>query len=342
MLPVDCNVHCVPTRAQLMPYLSDYWQETLDNTAHPNPSAVTVAYPDWNEAVRAPSADLTLASLQSGVLARASHAILNCYYGVECFTHPYRAAATATAVNRWLAEQWLDQDDRLRATAVVTPHFPDMAVREIERIAEDGRFVQVMLPARAPAGYGHQQYWPILRAAARHGLHVAITFGGGTGTPPTPVGWPGSYFEDYCAMPLAFQSHVISLVMSGIFRELPDLRIVLVEGGWTWLPPVMWRMDQEWKAVKREVPWVEEFPSSYVRRHFRLTTQPFDGPTDARHLAQLMSHLDGEHMLMFATDHPHVHELGNDDLLRGLEDSLRERVSWGNAAELYGLAPTEG
>ena len=66
----------------------------------------------------------------------------------------------------------------------------------------------------------------------------------------------------------------MSLVMSGIFQRCPDLKIVIAESGLTWVPSLMWRMDQEWKACRREVPWVQEPPSAYVRRHFRFTTAP--------------------------------------------------------------------
>jgi predicted TIM-barrel fold metal-dependent hydrolase len=217
------------------------------------------------------------------------------------------------------------------------PQYTEIAVAEIERAAKDDRFVQVMLPARSQAGYGNQRYWPILRAAAANGLAVAITFGGSTGTPPTPVNWLSSYYEEYNTAPLNFQSHIMSLVMSGIFQELPELKVVVAEGGWTWLPPFMWRMDQEWKAFQREVPWVKAPPSEYVRRHFRFTTQPFDAPDKPEHIDQVLEQIGSDGMLMFSTDYPHRYKHGNAELLARLRPEQVEQVRWRNAAECYGL-----
>jgi predicted TIM-barrel fold metal-dependent hydrolase len=335
---VDCDVHCAATRHHLAPYLPELWREHLGNTNFPEPVAVSTMYPDWNPVIRTPPAELTLERLQEEVLDGVSLAILQCYYGVEANTHPYLSAALATAVNRWLQEEWLDRDERLRGTAVVTPQYPHFAVEEIERIAADRRFVQVMLPARAAAGYGHQQYWPILRSSAQQGLAVAITFGGGAGIAPTPLNWLGSYYAEYNTAILNFQSHVLSLVMSGIFAELPDLRIVVSEGGWTWLPPLMWRMDQEWRAVQREVPWVKEPPSAYVRRHFRFTTQPYDAPGDPRHLHQLLDQLGSDELLLYGSDYPHRYLHDNEELLGELGDELAERIRWRNACDWYALS----
>jgi predicted TIM-barrel fold metal-dependent hydrolase len=220
----------------------------------------------------------------------------------------------------------------------VTPQYPDLAVEEIERIAADRRFVQILLPARAPAGYGERRYWPILRAAERHGLAVAISFGGSTGTPPTPLNWLGSYYEEYNAATLNFQSHVMSLVMSGIFAECPALRIVCCESGWTWLPPFLWRMNQEWRAFRREVPWLKQLPpSGHVREHFRFTTQPFDAPATPEHLQYLLDQLGSDELLLYASDYPHRYAHGNGELLDALTAEQAERVRWANAWDLYRL-----
>ncbi len=280
---IDCDVHCaVPSMSALLPYLPDYWRDFVVSSGIGEPTAVKVTYPPRVPSLATPGADLTLELLQQRVLTRAEMAILNCYFGVESYTHPYFGPAVATAVNRWLQEHWLDRDERLRASAVVTPQHPSAAADEIERVAADGRFVQVLLPAWATAGYGAEHYLPIWDAVAQTGLRVAIAYGGGTGTPPTPMGWPASLFETYVTATLAFQSHITSLVFGGVFERHPDLRVVMLESGWTWLPALLWRLDDNWRAFQREVPWVRSPASAYVRRHFRFTTSPCDRPGERR------------------------------------------------------------
>ena len=73
-------------------------------------------------------------------------AICNCVYGAQVLHNEDMAAALCRAVNDWIAREWLDREPRLRASIVVPVQNPQLAVEEIERRAEDKRFVQVLLP----------------------------------------------------------------------------------------------------------------------------------------------------------------------------------------------------
>ena len=61
---------------------------------------------------------------------------------------------------------------------------------------------------------------------------------------------------------------MLSLVSEGVFERFPDLRVVLIECGFAWLPLLLWRFDKDWKGVWREVPWLKHRPSEYVAEHF--------------------------------------------------------------------------
>ena len=98
---------------------------------------------------------------------------------------------------------------------------------------------------------------------------------------------------------------MVSLVCEGVPVRFPRLSIVLVESGFTWLPPLMWRLDKNWKGLRREVPWVDRLPSEVIRESVRLTAQPLDGPDDPATLLEVIDRLGSDRMLMFATDYPH-------------------------------------
>jgi predicted TIM-barrel fold metal-dependent hydrolase len=333
---IDCDVHCaVPSIEALHPYLSRHWRDFLGESGFGQPNGVAYTYPSWS-ALAPEGGPVTLEGLQRDVLDHVSLAILHCYYGLESVLHPYLARDLATAVNQWLQHEWLDRDERLRASAVITPHLTEFALEEVERVAADPRFVQLLVPARAWDPYGNQRYWPIWEAAADRGLTVGITFGGATGTPPTPSGWPGSYFEEYALATQVFQAQLTSLIVSGVFARFPDLRIVMLESGWTWLPASLWRMDAEWRAVRRETPWVSEPPSAYVRRHVRFTTHPADVPPDPRQLEQVLEQLGSDELLLYGSDYPRRYP-ETDALLEGLPPDLARRVAHENAAAWYPL-----
>jgi len=335
---VDCDVHCsVPTRDELGPFLTEYWRDHLTSSQFKTPVSVRCAYPEWLEMLAAPREATALEALREGPLSRSTAAILHCYLGVESLTHPYFGPALAAGLNSWLADEWLGRDDRLLGSAYVAPQHVDAAVAEIERIGGDRRFVQVVLPARAQ-GYGNQRFWPILEAAAERELVVAIAYGGAGGVPPNPITWLGSFFETYVTAPLAFQSHLASLIMSGIFERCPGLRVTFVESGWTWLPGFCWRLDEEWKAFQREGPWVKEPPAEYVSRHFRFTTHPYDPPETGEQFERLLEHFDFPGVLLFGSDHPHDYaDLETGELLSLLPADRCAAILGGNAIDWYRL-----
>ena len=338
MTLIDADVHAVaPTATALGPYLTAHWRDYLAENGFVRPSSVGMSYPP-TQRIAGEGAGAELAAVQRDVLASASAAIVSCYYGVEGVRHPFMAAALATAANEWLREEWLARERRLFASVVVAPHDTVLAVDEIKRIT-DPRFVQVLLPARSWEPYGNRRYWPIYEAAIEKGLAVAIHFGGLSGNPPTPVGQLQTYYEEYSAATQLFASHVLSLLAEGVFDRYGDLRIAIVESGVTWLPTWMWKLDTEWKATRREIPWVRSLPSTYIRRHIRLTTQPLDIPTGATtELREVVEQIGSDEMLMFSSDYPHTHGRDPGQILDALEPAVRAKVLAGNADSFYGLS----
>ena len=96
-------------------------------------------------------------------------------FGAEA---PGLAEALCRACNDWTREEWLDRIPRLLGSICPPHEHPDLAVAEIERLAGDERFVQVLLPGTIEQGLGNRRYWPILRAATDAGLPVALYPGG--------------------------------------------------------------------------------------------------------------------------------------------------------------------
>jgi len=345
---IDCDLHNeLPALETLYPYLPDHWVDYCNESAFRGPdandypkNAPITARPGAKPEKGAPGSDLDLLRQQALDTPdwQVEIGILNCAYRVASVHNPDLAASLATAVNQWQVEHWLEKEPRLRASIVVPSQTPERAAQEIERWGEHPGFVQVVLPVRADAPYGNLRYDPIYAAAAKHDLVIGIQYGGAPGHPSTAVGWAVSYLEEYAGMASVFQSQVISLIVEGVFDRFPTLRVALIEGGFTWLPSLMWRIDKEWKGLRHNTPWVKRPPSAYMRDHIRLTTQPLDGPTEARSLRQIIEQMDSDEMLMFASDYPHwQYDAPAEAFPVQLEEGLLKKILAENARVWYRL-----
>ena len=137
-------------------------------------------------------------------------------------------------------------------------------------------------------------------------------------------------------MSLTFQTQVVSLVTDGVFVKYPVTRIVLIEGGFVWLAPLMWRLDKNYRSLRSEIPWLTELPSKYIRDHFRATTQPMEEPSTSQHLLSIFEMIGCDDFLMFSTNYPHWNFDAPDQALpANLSDDLRKRIMATNALDFY-------
>lgn len=251
------------------------------------------------------------------------------------------ATAAVEAYNDWLLAEWLDRDDRLLGAPLLAPHATEHAVSEIERLASHPQIAQVQLPGIHQAPYGQRQYWPIYEAAEAAGLPVSVhSLAGSMGVawaPNTGAGIPGSYFEKYVTASGINMGELASLILEGVFVEFPDLDWVFIEQRLGWIPGLMWMMDQGWKGLRDQVPWLERRPSEYVRDNVWFTTQPVIEPEDPEHLPQFFEMMHAEDTLMFSTDYPHWDNDNPAAVLRNIPRETRRRIFTENAAEVYGI-----
>jgi predicted TIM-barrel fold metal-dependent hydrolase len=342
---IDCDLHpAMPPTSALLPYLDEYWRDQLANrhidryafnlTSYV-PNSPLTARPDWRGANGAPGGDLDMLRREALDRFGTRIAICNPLHGAIALFNEDMAAALCAAVNDWVAKELLDKEPRLRASILVPMHDPQAAVSEIERVAKDRRFVQVLLLAMGDLMLGRRIYWPIHAAAEKLGLPIGIHAGSTYQRAPTPSGWPSHRVEDYVAQSSAFENQLVSLVTEGVFQKYPKLKVVLLESGFTWLPPLLWRTAKLWRGVRPEVPWLDRSPAEIIRDHVRLTLQPVDAPNDPKMLARTLDHIGSDRMLLFSTDFPHWQFDGDNVLPEGLPDEMWRRIMIDNPLDTY-------
>jgi uncharacterized protein len=248
------------------------------------------------------------------------------------------------ALNDWAADEWLTIDRRWRSSICVPFEEPAAAAREIA-LRRDGpdadRWVQVLLADRLEKPIGNPKYWPMIEAAAEHGVPLAFHPGGRGMNPITGCGWPSYYYEDHVGYPQAAFSHLASLIFEGAFDRWPQLKVVMVEGGYSWAVPYAWRLDGAWRLLREEVPDLERKPSEYLRDRVWYTTQPMEEPERPQWFPAMYRQMERAGLgnrLMFSTDYPHWDfDSPTHALPRSLDQDARRRILAENASALYGI-----
>lgn len=340
---IDCDIHPVLTSTKLLvPYLDPFWGEQIISRGidgmelNSYPASMPLSSrPDWRDSA-SPAAS-RLDHIQDHVFDQlgATHAICNVLHGAMAVHDPYLGAALCSAINSWLAAEWLDKDTRLKASLMISTQNIAAAVEEIEKWAHDDRFVQVLLLSTGDTLLGEAQFWPIYKAAEKHGFTIGIHAGSKYWRAPTSAGWPSFRYEYYVAESQVFQSQILSLVYHGVFREHPGLKVVMMESGISWLPAFMWRADKTWRGLRIEIPWVERAPSEIIREHIRLTAQPFDSPPNQDSTDKLLEQIGSDEMFLFASDYPHWQFDGNDSVPSTFSADLVQRMGHQNPISTY-------
>ena len=343
---VDSDVHCaVDSIGDLMPYLPEVWQCYIRESGFrgppPSPYPKMKPYAARDDSHppsgRAPGSDLAFLQQQHLDHWQIDRAIMNPLYPVDCLPNVDLGAALCAAHNDYMIDKWYEQDERMRGSMIIPWRDPQLAIREIQRIGEHPRIVQILLLASTGVLYGKRHFHPIWEAAAKAGLVVGIHWGGSE-APRASGDAPSLYLEYHVNLAQAAMAHVVSLVCEGVFERFPDLRVAIIEGGMAWLPALMWRLDKDWRGCRMEAPWLDRRPSDVIRQHIRLTTQPIEEPDDPAHLRQVIEHMGSDNLLLFATDYPHWDfDSPARALPASLPQSLRQKILMGNAIDFYRL-----
>jgi uncharacterized protein len=346
---IDCDIHIsTPRNDPLGQYMSARWRrhhEVFGGRGHsgagyPRMNPAAARTDSWPPNGDPPGSDLAFLQQQLLDTWGIEYGVINWTFRAGGQLNLEYGAALARAANDWQIAAWLEPEPRLRASLIVPYEDGDLAAAEIDRLGDHPGFVQIILIARTAEPLGRRKYWKMYEAAERHGLPIGIHFGGEGGGPITGAGFPSFYYEDHAGMPPALETHVVSFVCEGVFERFPALKVVLIEGGMGWLPPLMWRLDRAWSLLREEVPHLTRPPSEYVREHFWLTTQPMEEPPHKEQFAQFLEHLDMDDRLMFATDYPHWDfDSPADAVPASLPPDLQRKIMAENARALYGLEP---
>lgn len=247
------------------------------------------------------------------------------------------AVEAARALNDRLREAVSRFPDRLAAFAALPTSSPQAAADELQRCVEDLHFVGPMISGLSRGEFlDLPKFRPIFERAVT--LDVPVYIHPGTPHPTVADVYYADYLERFPGVlyaPLGYtveaSVQAVRLVLSGIFDELPTLKIVLGHLG-EGLPFLLRRIDRTLRGADGTSARFREI----FTRNFHVTTSGFF--SDAA-LACTIEEM-GADRVMFAVDWPWGNnKAGTEWLAKApLPEEDRRRIFSENAAELYRLA----
>jgi len=129
---------------------------------------------------------------------------------------------------------------------------------------------------------------------------------------------------------------VASMTVGGVLERFPRLRVAFLEGNCSWLPWLLWRLDEYWEMSKSgETAKLQALPSEYFRRQCFISVDP-----DEDQVEWVIQRL-GDDTLVFSTDYPHSDshfpEATNLFLKLPLSEASKRKILWDNCARLYNV-----
>jgi len=313
---IDCDVHPFPRPGAIEQYLPERWRRHVAEYGKFTYGiyAGIGAYPRFQPYLSrrdsfppnggAPGSDVAFIREQLLDRYNVAYGVLEPLLGGNASRNVDEAAALCAAMNDWQAYEFTDPEPRLRASILVPQDDPDAAVKEIDKRAGDWRFCQVQLGSKTTEPIGRRRYWPIYAAAQANGLSIGLHVGGTFSAAPSAGGWPQFYIEEHHGLVHSMQNQCASMIFEGVFEAFPNLKIVLIEGGFAWAPTLGWRLDAHWAKMRDEVPQVKRPPSEYMRTNLWWATQPVEEPEHPEDLRQVFDWIGWDRMV-YSSDYPH-------------------------------------
>jgi predicted TIM-barrel fold metal-dependent hydrolase len=249
--------------------------------------------------------------------------------------------------NDWAFEAIEKYDPRLVTTGQVSTLDIGDAVAELERIAEMG-YRAVYMPVQPhplQKDYNQDDWEPFWAAAEAANMVIAFHIG----TDPIDLSTgkngeikfrgPGGAVLNYTETTFGGQRAVMKLVASGALDRHPDLKVLVSEGGATWVPFIADRMIEGYRQHEMAVrPKLKRDIKEII---YTQVYASFQHDESAVAVAQYM----GYNNVMWGSDYPHMEgTFGHTQqtlhhLFDGVDPKVKERVTVGAFCELFPDVP---
>ncbi len=251
---------------------------------------------------------------------------------------PYLADAHCRAYNTWTFELCTPYHDRLYPAAHISLRDPQLAVREMERVAKlGGRTIFVAAAPIRGRSFGHPDFDPVWATAQdldlSVGLHL-VGHGHYTGSEWYRDRDPGFMYLTMNIIQDPRQA-ITTMVYDGVFERFPRLRVATIEAMVGWVGEWLERVDYRYKymghtsQMKRSV-W------EYFAHNIWVNGDPEEK------MFPLMVQFVGDDRFFIGSDYPHAEGFVQPiqkarSVLSSLPTASIDKILGANAGKFYGI-----
>jgi predicted TIM-barrel fold metal-dependent hydrolase len=254
---------------------------------------------------------------------------------VNAWSDGILAMGVCRAYNTWLAEVCARAPDRLKSVAVVSLQDPQGAAKELTRIKDLGMTAVMINGTVGAKRLDHPDHDPFFAEANRLKIPIAVHFS--LQFPVVDQLFEHHFPNRVFAGIVPIMAGLTSVLCSGLLDRYQNLKFAFLEGGISWIPAHVERMDDHFDNPRyRAKDLISDRPSENLKsgRIF------FGCEGNESFLGRMVQEL-GEDLFIYSSDYPHADRTeGTAQYLSRREDlsiSTQKKLLEENARRFYAL-----
>lgn len=243
------------------------------------------------------------------------------------------AMGVCRAYNTWLVEACNKAPDRLQAVGVVSLADAEGAAKELSRLTDMGVRAVMINGTTGAKRLDHPDHEPFFAEADRLKMPIAVHFS--LQFPVVDKLFEHHFPNRVLAGILPIMAGLTSVLCSGILDRYKNLKFAFLEGGISWVPAHVERMDDHFENPRYgATDLISKPPSDYLKagRIF------FGCEGNESFLGKIIDEV-GEDLFLYSSDYPHADRTeGTAELLQNRRDiaaPARKKLLEDNARRFY-------
>ncbi|OUV72329.1 MAG: hypothetical protein CBC83_07025 [Flavobacteriales bacterium TMED123] len=243
----------------------------------------------------------------------------------------------AKAYMRWLTEELLPSDPRIKGYVFLPFNSPEAAYEMAQQFADKKGIIGFLITSPRYKPVHDNAYMKTYRFIEETGMPLIFHSGLNWNDPLMSV---TNRFIAAHALGFTLYNviHMTNWICNALNERFPTLDVCWVESGLSWVPWLGQRLDNDYKMRSSEIPGLKKLPSEYMADMF-YTNQPMERPNDLDYLEMTFKFIKAETQLLYASDYPHWDADMPSAIydLPFLDEKAKRNILGGNAVKLFDL-----